>query len=116
MWIGGGGVFQNGGLVLAIASKMPADKKQTMYDLDANHDKLLKASRKTGIEERLQKANKKYFALSPRWAEKDKELTTKFPVVYWLNPFEQHLNNHGWYTVEQLDQWIEGKGPIPKEK
>jgi hypothetical protein len=26
---------------------------------------------------------------------------------------QQDKVNFGWYTVEELEQWIEGKGPIP---
>lgn len=58
----------------------------------------------------------RWYALSPRWlSEKEKKANiTKYPVIYWLNPEFQHRTNCGWFTVENLEQWIEGKGPIPK--
>lgn len=119
IWLGGGGVFQNAGLVLAIASRLPADKVELMRDADLDKEKLEKASNKTGIAKKLEKAGKKWFALSPGWANaikstKDGEIRTKHSVIYFLNPHEQRENNHGWYTVEDLELWIEGKGPIPK--
>jgi hypothetical protein len=32
-----------------------------------------------------------------------------------FNPSLLKDNDSGWFTVEQLEEWIEGKGPIPKE-
>lgn len=119
MWLGGGGVFQNAGLVLAIVSRLPIDKVKTLRDADLDREKLEKASNKTGIAEKLKKAELKHYALAPAWADTIKstfrgEIKTKHAVIYFLNPYEQHKNNHGWYTVEDLEQWIDGKGPIPK--
>jgi hypothetical protein len=36
--------------------------------------------------------------------------------MYFLNPMRQQENNFGWFTVEELEQWMEGKGPIPGKK
>lgn len=74
-------------------------------------DKILlkETAEKTGIAERLAAAGKRYYALSPAWfPENDAK------VKFWLNPVDQKSNNYGWYTVEELDQWIDGRGPIPK--
>jgi hypothetical protein len=65
----------------------------------------------------LTKAKKKWFALSPKWSGEIKstvngEINTQFDVIFWLNPMDQHTNNAGWWTVEQLMQWGEGKGPV----
>ena len=74
----------------------------------------------TGIEEVLKKAGKRYYALSPRWAAsikgtKNGEVETKYGVVFWLNPCDQYKNNYGHFTVEELQQWAKGEGPIPKK-
>ena len=119
IWLGGGGVFQNAGLVLAIASKVPADKAKQLSDADHDAEKLQKASDATGICQRLKDAGRHYFACSPRWPHAGEKKKTKHPVVYWLNPMEQDKNNYGWFTVEDLDKWIKNEGPIPmsdKEK
>ncbi len=114
IWLGGGGVFQNAGLCIGIASQIPEENKKTMASSDADRLSLKEAATKTGIEKRLTKAGLKWFALSPRWTpSKDKERTTQ-PVVFWLNPMDQQNVNYGWFTVEELDQWIKGIGPIPK--
>lgn len=117
IWLGGGGVFQNAGLVLCIASRIPWEKAQALHDADVDRINLENAADKTGIKAKLEKADKRYYALSPKWLKgfnpQDKNPQSKHPVIYWLNPCDQHLVNFGWFTVEELEQWIAGKGPIP---
>jgi hypothetical protein len=36
--------------------------------------------------------------------------------MYWLNPREQDIHNYGWFTVEELKQWAENKGPVMMTK
>jgi hypothetical protein len=120
IWVGGtSNPFDRGGLILAIVSNVPAEHLETMRAADEDAEKLKAASDATGIVERLEAAKKEFFACSPRWLEGtfktvDGEKTSSHPVIYWLNPMEQHENNHGWFTVEDLDQWIKGEGPVPK--
>ena len=127
IWLGGGGVFENAGLCIAILSALPQENLKTMREADENSHKLSLASEATGIKQKIDEANSKvngwdkpcgYFALSPRWntfvSGGAAGKPTKHPVVYWLNPMGQDKNNYGWFTVEELEQWIEGKGPIPK--
>lgn len=110
IWVGGGGVFQNGGLVLTIASRIPADKVQLLKDADIDRESLEKAAEKTGIAKKLEKSGKRWFALSPRWS-KGFDVKTKHSVVFWLNPCEQQIHNFGWFTVEDLELWADSKGP-----
>lgn len=49
--------------------------------------------------------------LSPRWASEEEK--TKYKVSYWLNPQNQQQNFFGWVTVEDLLDWMKGKGKIP---
>lgn len=116
IWVGGGGVFKNGGLVLVIADRVPAEGAETLRNADIERETLTKASDATGILERLKSAGKGYYACSPRWNRDGFEKKSALPVIYFLNPAEQNENNFGWYTVEELDQWILGTGPIPKTK
>lgn len=111
IWLGGGGVFQNAGLVLAIKSRIPFEKGQMLRDADIDRENLQNAALATGIAERLEKAGKRYYALSPWWA-KGRDVDTKHDVVFWLNPMEQQKYNYGCFTVEQLDQWAKNEGPI----
>lgn len=112
------GVFHmGGGLILCIVSKIPEKDLKKMVEDDLDRKELLRQSEETGIEKELTAAGKRWFALSPRWANTLKstvngEIKTKYPVVYWLNPMEQHIHNHGWWTVEILKEWAQNKGPV----
>jgi hypothetical protein len=124
IWLGGAGVLRNAGLVIGIISNMPAESLKVMADADSDRVRLNEASDNTGIIKKLQNFNTEhydkgsynspcgYFACSPAW---NKNHDSKYKVVYWLNPMQQDKNNFGWYTVEQLEEWMEGKGPIPKK-
>jgi hypothetical protein len=112
VWLGGSGnPFANSGLIFCITSKIPEDVKQRMLDADIDRYNLLQAAEATGIEEKVRGAGKKFYALSPRWKDDEKK-----EVVFWLNPHDQGQNNYGWYSVQDLEDWCEGKGPIPMTK
>lgn len=121
IWVGGmSNPFGRGGLILAIVANVPAEHLETMRAADEDAENLKVASGATGIIGRLQEAGKGYFACSPRWLGDsfktlDGEKKSAHPVIYWLNPMEQNENHFGWFTVEDLDQWIKGEGPIPKK-
>jgi hypothetical protein len=110
IWLGGGGAFQNSGLVIAIASRLPEEFRKEQSDLDIDHFSLTQAAASTGIHDILRKADRKYYALSPRWKD-----STKKEVVFWLNPQEQHTYNYGWYGIDDLKLWAKGEGPIIKK-
>lgn len=130
IWLGGGHVFQNAGLCIGIISQIPEENKRQMYEADLDRQKLMAASAATGIKERIDAVNEAYYktvnrgydppcgyyALSPSWINGDQKSKSKYPVMYWLNPREQQKNNYGWYTVEALDLWIKGEGPIVAKK
>lgn len=109
VWVGASGPFRNGGLIIAIASRLPEDFRHEMEESDKDRVELHRAAAKTGIHRKLRKADKGYYALSPRWSDDDKT-----EVVFWLNPYDQRNNNFGWYSVKDLEDWIKGKGKIPK--
>jgi hypothetical protein len=115
---------------------LPKETLDQLVAMDKDAEALKKAAKKTGIVQKIDKINKTaqdaekkksgrpysfgndpngYFALSPRWAFDNEKDKTKHPVMFWLNPQNQKDNNFGWYTVEELDQWINGEGPVPKE-
>lgn len=114
IWIGGRMIaFENGGLILCIADRIPAENSAMLAEADIESEKLQAASDATGIVERLNKAGKRFFSCSPKWRREDRK--SAHPVVYWLNPMDQDVNNFGWFTVEELDQWIAGAGPVPMD-
>lgn len=124
--------FSPVGLCVGIISKMPQHIIDNMRESDLDSERLKAASEETGIHKRLDEANKGhgyserpcgYFAVSPRWLSDEaradlekKGRKTAYKVWYWLNPSGQKKNNFGYFTVEELDQWIKGEGPIPKRE
>lgn len=118
IFLGGREAFGNSGLVLAIRSRVPAEALEQMKAGDESYLSLIDASHATGIIAKLDATKMRYYACSPRWLKEDDErrATTAHPVIYWLNPMEQRKVNFGWFTVEELEQWILGKGPIPMAK
>lgn len=105
IWLGGGGVFQNAGFVIAIASELPKRITDAWLAADIDRKKLVADAEATGIEEELRSAGKDWYALSPR-REKDGS------IVFWLNPTAQRTYNCGWFTVAQLREWAQDKGPV----
>lgn len=105
--LGGGHVFKNAGLSIMIISRLPKEYLESLYEKDKDYYELQKAAEKTGIKKVLEKANRRYFALSPRWADENKKT-----IRFWLNPMDQQTNKSGWYTVDDLKLWAKGEGPI----
>lgn len=122
---GGGGAFSNGGILIMDINDIPEEKVRAVLEADLDAKRLVVASEATGIGAKLRATHKqaddwpesgcRWLALSPRWASSKDQERTKYPVVYWLNPKTQDKINYGWFTVEELEQWIEGKGPVVKE-
>lgn len=101
--------FDNAGLVLAIASRLSVKVCEDWYNHDREQEQIKKEFTATGIEKTLKAAGKRYYALSPRRFEDGS-------LKFWLNPMEQQQNNYGWFTLEDLQAWSRGEGPIPMIK
>jgi hypothetical protein len=122
VWLGGGGPFGGQGLLVVVRSLVPAAVRTGLREAELDTAKLLKAAAETGIEEKILKSKKgrhggkPFYALSPAWITKDhpKWKETNYRVMFWLNPADQYANNYGWFTVEELEKWCGGLGPIPK--
>ena len=67
-------------------------------------------------------------ACSPKWInyedaeareKRKKEMNTEYDIMYWIN-YSDDDNNYGWYTVEQIREWLKGNKKltevVPKEK
>ena len=99
--------FGNSGLLLFDVNRLPEDGLKQMREVDLSTILIQKAVKDTGIEKRLKEANCRYYALSPKFAEDGS-------LLFWLNPMYQENNNYGWYTILDLEDWINGTGKIPK--
>ena len=129
-WVGGAGwnPFDRGSLVVVDPAAVPAARAEEMLAFDRARNALLDAASATGIEARLDAAaadgaddrfrllhphRLSRYALTPRWAgDSGRAADTAHPVVFWLNPMDQEASVAGWYTVEELDAWRDGRGPV----
>lgn len=107
--LGGQKFIENAGLVIGIASRLPKSLTDGWKEFDKTHHELVKEADATGIKKLLSEKNKRYYALSPRRDKAGK-------LTFWLNPMEQHENNSGYFTLEDLKDWSEDKGKIVKVK
>ena len=65
-------------------------------------------------QEAQKKAGLSWYALKPAWRDffEDPVYQSEYKVIFFLNPEGQNKYNSGWFTVEELLQWIKGKGPV----
>jgi len=113
--------FGGSGLVIVRRSTIPRKLVDQMESGFRDQKVLKDAAEATGIRERIEAwarakggYGKGFYALSPRVTSADRRDASKHPVMFWLNPHDQQNNNAGWFTVEELELWMEGKGPVPK--
>ena len=98
--------FENPGLIIAIADRMPKETVDMLTKADKEAHEIEKFVVKSRIRELLKEKGKGYFALSPkRWEDGS--------IKFWLNPYDQHKVNYGYFTLEEVRQWADDKGPIP---
>lgn len=119
-------VFSNSSLNLMIKSRIPQEGLDLMEKTDRELWELNRDAKATGIYDKLEEAGMKYHALKPRRGLLKDRVTrgrfsekippTSHDIMFFLNPTNQDNNNSGWFTVEELEAWAEGKGPIPKKE
>ena len=103
--------FENGGLVIAIYDKIPQEISNSFLSSHKEFKELRELVLSTGIEEYLAKHNKKYYALEPKLEDKG---DGRVELTFFLNPKEQSRYNFGWFTLEELKEWGEDRGPVIK--
>jgi hypothetical protein len=99
--------FLRGGLSFAILSALSDEDKAAVSSKFADAKALALAARATGIEARLTAAGMRVDSIRPDWADERKQ-----GVVFFVSPHYSQRARFGWYTVEDLDAWIAGAGPV----
>lgn len=110
---------------MVLISKIPDETADMMMKDDMSIIELNKIDESIGIREALKKKDRDwslahpnamtspwgFMALSPRLIKdsKKEKYDTKHPLIYWLNPRNQELISAGWYTVEDLETWLNGE-------
>lgn len=95
------------GLVFVRASAIPAPLVAKALADDQRATRLRAAVAELGLEAELKAAGLTWFALSPRWANPDETA-----LQFWLNPTDQRAHAAGWYSVADLREWAQGRGPV----
>lgn len=104
-------IGRGAGLTFKILSRISKEECNEVLASDLDRRALETAAMKTGIEKELRAAGKSWYGLKPAWADEKKTV-----VRFFLNPVDQHINNFGWFTVDELRLWARGKGPVPKAR
>lgn len=99
------------GLKIYIKSMLMDEDKKAIVETVYNRRRLAAALEATGIVDKLKQAKLGYYALSPDL----KKFVESEQLLFWLNPHQQDKFNSGWFTLEDLQQWAEGKGPVIKQ-
>ena len=122
--------YKEGNLVLGtkeMRSKLDLDNRNigglTFYKYDkvnkpAIRDNILRENIKviigyyalhcSGIYKALEKSDKRFMALKPKFSMEN----GKPELIVWLNPYDQEDNEYGWYSLDELFDWADNKGPI----
>ena len=121
VWLGGAGSnpFARDGLVLCFADLADEEQRKSMEESEKGYAKLYWAAEDTGIPKLINPD--KYYALKPGATLKSRvshgkypeTFETAYPIMFFLNPKDQKRVNSGWFTVEELQAWERGAGPIP---
>ncbi len=118
-------VFSNASLSILILDKLPQESLDEMYKADEKVDKLYEYETKIGVTELKNqhkqsgyKKDKYFMACSPKWIDyeneenrerKKKEMNTQYDIMFWVN-YSDDDDNFGWYTGEQIIQWLSTPG------
>lgn len=84
LWTNSHGPFGSISLSLASEDFFSEEDKREAYERDLDHQKLMKAVKKTKIIEKLKKAGLGWHALAPNWNFFEPPIKTKYPVVFFL--------------------------------
>lgn len=96
-----------GGLCLVIASQAPQAMSDQLLTADLAHRALREAALATGIEEALRAGGREVLTLTPRWADE-----AHSQLRFWMRPRNLAEAAIGWFSEQELRQWIAGEGPV----
>lgn len=100
--------FMRNAVAFIMVERLPQAILDSVRATDEAHLRLLKAAQDTGIAQRLKAANLGWHGFSARWRE-NKEGSE---LLFFLNPKDQRKHAHGWFNLKELEQWIDGVGPV----
>lgn len=102
--------FKGTGLTFLHFDRVRQEDLDACIERENSEDRLEARVTATGIREKLKAADCRYYALSPRFTDEEKD------IEYWLNPMEQDIHNYGWMKLSDLEDWINGIGRVPMKE
>lgn len=99
--------YQNYGLCLIIKDRLPKEIEKELIEEQKTFIKIYEEVKKSNIKQILEKTDKKYMALSPKFDNNGE-------LIFWLNPENQQKYNYGWFNINDLIDWSKNKGKIIK--
>ncbi len=99
--------FKRKALSLVMNERLDEEVKTQVREQDEAFLRLHQTADASGIEQTLTDAGKKWYALSPAWRDEEGS-----DLLFFLNPSEQKAYAHGWFTLDELKQWADNRGPV----
>lgn len=124
--------FAGSSLCLLITDRIPQETVDQMYAADKEFYDREDYEEKIGMKEIISKYGNKngyhglhyFMACSPKWINYEdaaaREITkakndTEYDIQYWVN-YSDDDDNYGWFTVEEIREWLTGNKKLKKIK
>ena len=100
-------LFPDNGLTICINSRIPQDIIYDIYKRDMSYFKLLCKVQNLDVINILNKKQKEYIELTPKWKdESEKE------IIFFLKPRNQKKYKTGWFSFSELMDWTQDIGCV----
>lgn len=101
--------FLRKAMALVIVKNAPAKHVEKLKELDLANKRLIDAAKASGVEDALKHAGLGFYALKPGWRGR---VEAPENLEFFLNPVKQNTYAFGWFSVADLKDWTQGKGPV----
>lgn len=124
--------FAGSALCLLITDRIPQETLDQMYNADKEYYDREDYEEKIGMKKIIDKFGNKngyqglhyFMACSPKWISYDNaeareeqkaKYGTQYDIMYWVN-YSDDDNNFGWFTVEEIREWLTGDKKLKQIK
>jgi len=99
-----------GPMKLLRMSRLTPEDHAHLVERDLTTRELARAVDATGLIGQLEAAGCTYRTLTPAWFDDAKD-----EVIFYLDTNQPKLFNTGWFSLEELQQWAAGSGPVVRD-
>ena len=121
--------FARSGPMFLIEDYIDKEEERAVIEEQKKYYEMWKRIYKTKVFKKLDKAGRRFYACTPEQVQfeshvsdtdhrkiSDVQKRSKLKdIMFFLNPMQQDIYEHGWFSVEELEMWCQNKGPIIKE-